>query len=66
MVKNYDYLFRFLLVGDSFVGKICIIVCFIENIFIFLYIMIIGIDFKIRMIEIGKYVGICIILMVIL
>lgn len=57
MAKNYDYLFRLLLVGDSSVGKTCIIVRFTENTFTSSYITTIGIDFKIRTIEIGKYVG---------
>lgn len=57
MAKNYDYLFRLLLVGDSSVGKTCIIVRFTENTFTPSYITTIGIDFKIRTIEIGKYVG---------
>lgn len=56
MAKNYDYLFRLLLVGDSSVGKTCIIVRFTENTFTPSYITTIGIDFKIRTIEIGKYV----------
>ena len=57
MAKNYDYLFRLLLVGDSSVGKTCIIVRFTENTFTPSYITTIGIDFKIRTIEISKYVG---------
>lgn len=56
MAKNYDYLFRLLLVGDSAVGKTCIIIRFVENTFTPSYISTIGIDFKIRTIEIGEYV----------
>ena len=55
MAKNYDYLFRLLLVGDSGVGKTCILIRFVENTFSESYIATIGIDFKIRTLEIGKY-----------
>lgn len=54
MAKNYDYLCRLLLVGDSGVGKTCILIRFVENTFTSSYIATIGIDFKIRTIEIGK------------
>lgn len=53
MAKNYDYLFRILLVGDSGVGKTCILIRFVENTFTSSYINTIGIDFKIRTVEIG-------------
>ena len=55
MSKNYDFLFRILLVGDSGVGKTCILIRFVENTFTPSYISTIGIDFKIRTVEIGKY-----------
>ena len=54
-LKNYDYLFRILLVGDSGVGKTCILIRFVENTFTTSYITTIGIDFKIRTLEIGEY-----------
>ncbi|XP_078372247.1 ras-related protein Rab-13-like [Oculina patagonica] len=55
--KNYDYLFRLLLVGDSGVGKTCILIRFVENTFSSSYISTIGIDFKIRTLELdGKKV----------
>lgn len=60
MVKNYDYLFWLLLVGDSGVGKICIFIWFVENIYIFVYILIIGVDFKVRIFEIGELFDNCI------
>jgi len=55
MAKNYDYLFRLLLVGDSGVGKTCILIRFVENTFTSSYISTIGIDFKIRTLEIGTF-----------
>ena len=54
MAKNYDYLFRLLLVGDSGVGKTCILIRFVEDTFNSSYISTVGIDFKIRTLEIGK------------
>lgn len=54
MSKNYDYLFRILLVGDSGVGKTCILIRFVENTFTPSYISTIGIDFKIRTLDIGE------------
>ena len=60
MAKNYDYLFRLLLVGDSGVGKTCILIRFVENTFASSYISTIGIDFKIRTLEIGELFDICI------
>ena len=54
MAKNYDYLFRLLLVGDSGVGKTCILIRFVEDTFNSSYISTVGIDFKIRTVEIGK------------
>lgn len=57
MAKNYDYLFRLLLVGDSGVGKTCILIRFVEDTFNSSYISTVGIDFKIRTLEIGKLLG---------
>ncbi|XP_053331088.1 ras-related protein Rab-13 [Spea bombifrons] len=55
MAKSYDHLFKLLLIGDSGVGKTCLIVRFSEDSFNNTYISTIGIDFKIRTTEIqGK------------
>ncbi|KAJ7307316.1 hypothetical protein JRQ81_009324 [Phrynocephalus forsythii] len=55
MAKSYDHLFKLLLIGDSGVGKTCLIIRFAENNFSGTYISTIGIDFKIRTVEIeGK------------
>nr|XP_020666482.1 ras-related protein Rab-13 [Pogona vitticeps] len=55
MAKTYDHLFKLLLIGDSGVGKTCLIIRFAENNFNRTYISTIGIDFKIRTVEIeGK------------
>uniref|UniRef100_A0A8C9NUY2 small monomeric GTPase n=1 Tax=Serinus canaria TaxID=9135 RepID=A0A8C9NUY2_SERCA len=48
MAKTYDYLFKLLLIGDSGVGKTCLL-------FRFISLSLAGIDFKIRTIELdGK------------
>lgn len=53
--KSYDYLFKLLLIGDSGVGKTCILFKFSEDTFSPAFISTIGIDFKIRTIEVdGK------------
>lgn len=55
MARPFDFLFKLLLIGDSGVGKTCIIYRFVENKFDSSFITTIGIDFKIRTVEIGKY-----------
>ena len=53
----YDYLIKLILVGDSGVGKTCLLVRFIEDVFITSYISTIGIDFKIKVVKIdGKMI----------
>uniref|UniRef100_A0A803TQ95 small monomeric GTPase n=1 Tax=Anolis carolinensis TaxID=28377 RepID=A0A803TQ95_ANOCA len=55
MAKTYDYLFKLLLIGDSGVGKTCLLFRFSEDAFNTTFISTIGIDFKIRTIELdGK------------
>lgn len=49
--KTYDYLFKLLLIGDSGVGKTCVLFRFSEDQFNSTFISTIGIDFKIRTIE---------------
>jgi len=49
--KKYDFLIKLLLVGDSGVGKSCILVRFADDSFTQSFIATIGIDFKIRTIE---------------
>ncbi|KAL0968917.1 hypothetical protein UPYG_G00273670 [Umbra pygmaea] len=57
MAKTYDYLFKLLLIGDSGVGKTCLLFRFSEDAFNTTFISTIGIDFKIRTIELhGKRV----------
>lgn len=54
MAKKFDLFFKLLLIGDSGVGKTCIIFRFADNTFNPSFISTIGIDFKIKTLEIGK------------
>ena len=55
MAKAYDFLFKLLLIGDSGVGKTCVLFRFSEDAFNSTFISTIGIDFKIRTIDLdGK------------
>ena len=54
---EYDYLFKLLLIGDSGVGKSCLLLRFADDTYTESYISTIGVDFKIRSIELeGKTV----------
>uniref|UniRef100_A0A7S1TN65 Uncharacterized protein n=1 Tax=Erythrolobus australicus TaxID=1077150 RepID=A0A7S1TN65_9RHOD len=48
---EYDYLFKMLLIGDSGVGKSCLLLRFADNTYNDSHISTIGVDFKIRTIE---------------
>lgn len=53
--KQYDHLIKLLLIGDSGVGKSCLLLRFSDDTFTTSFITTIGIDFKIRTIELdGK------------
>ncbi|VDM34342.1 unnamed protein product [Hydatigera taeniaeformis] len=53
--KTYDLLFKLMLIGDSGVGKTCILFRFVDDSFSSSFISTIGIDFKIKTVEIdGK------------
>jgi Ras-related protein Rab-1A len=55
MHPEYDYLFKLLLIGDSGVGKSCLLLRFSDDTYTESYISTIGVDFKIRTIELdGK------------
>jgi Ras-related protein Rab-1A len=57
MNPEYDYLFKLLLIGDSGVGKSCLLLRFADDTYTESYISTIGVDFKIRSIELeGKTV----------
>ncbi|CAN6475599.1 unnamed protein product [Victoria cruziana] len=55
MSNEYDYLFKLLLIGDSSVGKSCLLLRFADDSYVDSYISTIGVDFKIRTMELdGK------------
>jgi len=55
MNPEHDYLFKLLLIGDSGVGKSCLLLRFADDTYTESYISTIGVDFKIRTIELdGK------------
>uniref|UniRef100_A0A914EE20 Uncharacterized protein n=1 Tax=Acrobeloides nanus TaxID=290746 RepID=A0A914EE20_9BILA len=57
MKAEYDYLFKLLIIGDSGVGKSCLMLRFADDTFMESYISTIGVDFKIRTMELqGKVV----------
>ncbi|KAG7281814.1 hypothetical protein CRUP_037095, partial [Coryphaenoides rupestris] len=53
MARDYDYLFKLLIIGDSGVGKSSLLLRFADNTFSGSYITTIGVDFKIRTVEIN-------------
>lgn len=56
-MDDYDYLFKILVLGDSGVGKSCILQRFVDRTYSEHYISTIGVDFKIRTINVdGKQV----------
>src|SRR6185437_12149723 len=57
MSSEYDYLFKLLIIGDSGVGKSCLLLRFADHVYMKEYISTIGVDFKIRTIDLdGKIV----------
>ena len=46
--KDYDYIFKIVLIGDTCVGKSCILVRFSDDVFIENYVTTIGVDFRFK------------------
>lgn len=51
MRNEYDFLFKLLLIGDSGVGKSCLLLRFADDTYTDSYISTIGVDFKIKTVE---------------
>ncbi|KMZ73255.1 GTP-binding protein YPTM1 [Zostera marina] len=56
MTHEYDYLFKLLLIGDSSVGKSCLLLRFADDSYMDSYISTIGVDFKIKTIDLDAKV----------
>ena len=50
--NQFDYLFKILIIGESGVGKTCLLLRYAENSFTANHLLTIGIDFKIKMVNI--------------
>ena len=48
MKKDYDYIFKIVLIGDTCVGKSCILVRFSDDVFVENYVTTIGVDFRFK------------------
>jgi len=55
MNPEYDYLFKLLLIGDSGVGKSCLLLRFADDTYTESYISTIGVDFKIRTVQLDGH-----------
>lgn len=54
MKRDYDYLFKMVIIGDSNVGKSCLLIRFADDCFTENYITTIGVDFRFKTAEINK------------
>ena len=56
-MDGYDYLFKLVVIGDSGVGKSCLMLRFVDDTYSDSYLSTIGVDFKIRTIDLdGKLI----------
>lgn len=51
---NYDYLIKLLVIGDSGIGKTCLLLRFADDTFTTSHLPTIGVDFKIKTIEVDR------------
>ena len=50
-MSEYDYLLKLLLVGDTHVGKSCLVLRFADDVYSESFMTTIGVDFKIKTVE---------------
>jgi Ras-related protein Rab-1A len=55
--KDYDYIFKIVLIGDTCVGKSCILVRFSDDIFNDSYVTTIGVDFRFKTMVVNNKVA---------
>ena len=55
--KDYDYIFKIVLIGDTCVGKCCILVRFSDDIFNDSYVTTIGVDFRFKTMVVNNKVA---------
>lgn len=56
-MSNYDYLFKFIIIGDSGVGKSCLLLQFIENKIRQNHDVTIGVEFGVKTVQVNdKYI----------
>ena len=54
MEPNYDYLFKIIIIGDSGIGKSSVLFRFADDVYNESYITTIGVDFKIKTVELEE------------
>ena len=52
--KDYDYRFKVSIIGDSFVGKSCLLLHFVDNAFSENFVPTIGVDFRIKKMKVKE------------
>ena len=52
--RPYDHLMKVIIIGDSAVGKTCLLLRYTEDEFSTLHMPTIGIDLKVKVVDVGK------------